>query len=159
MIHTLDELQALADATTPGPWHHDSYGQVFSGALARAYNTAESQLPDDAPESAYDGLPDPTVCGVRRRGGEPADPVAASDAEFIAAARTAVPHLLDGIRRLESEADALRSENLTLRLQLVAAESRHAALAHPDIHAAIAETEPPFPLMDGPIPTVAGHYR
>jgi hypothetical protein len=66
-----------------------------------------------------------------------------------------IVRLRDEVRRLESEADALRSENLTLRLQLVAAESRHVAAVCADIHAAIAETEPPS--MDAPtVPRVAG---
>lgn len=63
-------------------------------------------------------------------------------------------YLTASVRRLESEADALRSENLQLRRQLAACEARESALAHPDVHLTIAETEPPS--MDGPVPTVVG---
>jgi hypothetical protein len=41
-----------------------------------------------------------------------------------------------------------------LRQQLAACESREAALAHPDIHAVIAETEPPS--MDAEMPRIVG---
>jgi hypothetical protein len=61
---------------------------------------------------------------------------------------------LESVVQLESEADALRSENLRLRQQLAACESREAALAHPDIHAVIAETEPPS--MDAEMPRIVG---
>lgn len=52
----------------------------------------------------------------------------------------------DAVRDAESEADALRSENLQLRRQLADAEARHASVVQP-------------PTMDGPVPTTTGTYR
>lgn len=73
----LDELQALADAATPGPW--DS---VLSGP------------------HAYPGYHDV----VRNRGADLVGMIAHNhpgDARFIAAAREAVPRLIARIRELE----------------------------------------------------------
>jgi hypothetical protein len=54
--------------------------------------------------------------------------------------------IADAVRDAESEADALRSENLQLRRQLADAEARHASVVQP-------------PTMDGPVPTTTGTYR
>ena len=68
----LAELRALSDAATPGPW---------------AINL---QSPDLA---ANIGNAEKWVCAVTQEGGH-------GDIDFIAASRTAIPELLDEIKRL-----------------------------------------------------------
>lgn len=80
----LKEWRALADAATPGPWHAPS---LASGVrhLERNVEWYGDQCPDDH------NLPG-------RRGADGGS----SDGNFIAAARTAVPALIDEVERLRS---------------------------------------------------------
>lgn len=72
MTDYLDEIQARADAATPGPWEHvGSYGRIVSGPVqvCRAYGD---------------------------------DGTATPDAAFIAHARTDVPRLVAALRAVEA---------------------------------------------------------
>lgn len=82
-------LRKLADAATPGPWAvEDERGEVVT-----RHWQGET----------------PVVCGPPRARGWDLDP---EDAAFIAAARTAVPALLDEVERLRT---ALRCLHATVR--------------------------------------------
>ena len=83
----LDALQALCDQATPGPWHHC----CADGGGCGGYFVWRD-------ESA-DRMVDTSARGDGEKGGDPLD---RADAAFIAAARTALPPLLDEVRRLRA---------------------------------------------------------
>ena len=83
-----DALQLLADAATEGPWQWTREPGDEEGSL-------------EAPsEEGY-------VLGVYGMHTEGFIAVGKADAEFIAASRSAIPALLDRVRELEAERDAL----------------------------------------------------
>ena len=84
------ELRALADAATPGPWFVQADGSVLGifGPKMAAYN--------DEPEQEWR-----EVQIVETDGGH--YPPRWNDAAFMAAARSAVPALLDRVEELEAE--------------------------------------------------------
>lgn len=75
---TRNQLRALADAATPGPWEADHSEEDNSSIKERGREWWDGL--------AFAGRPD--------------------DAEFIAAARTAVPQLLDQLDQAEAELDS-----------------------------------------------------
>lgn len=79
-----DRLRKLADNATPGPW--DSDRDVSDGQMV----VFESRGEDGGP----------IVCA--------GDDLEKADAEFIAAARTAVPELLDALTRSEAQSEVRR---------------------------------------------------
>ena len=124
-----NRLRKLADAATPGPWENTRNGVQQS--LAAATKVGDYK---------YEGV-----------GIVPEEYVRQDDAEFIAAAREAVPALLDALtraeaqsairgravviyreraRQAEAERDCRRRENAELRDELVATQEYGAKLAH-----------------------------
>jgi hypothetical protein len=130
----LDALAALADAATEGPWFFDSYCRVssapkvqtyddWSGPLLDAGHTLERHGQCDAcpdrpiPEGRSpqlgagcahadeDYARDPLVAEVPPYAGDTAHGQRAADAEFIAAAPTALPELLAEVERLRAKLD------------------------------------------------------
>lgn len=117
----LAELRALADAATEGPWvmHCDDMEVIVVQA---------------------DGDRWPMACYPIARGMEQGESDGEDDGAFIAAARTAVPELLDEVERLQSVLDELRNdygtrvrerdewegnaEDLAERLRLMTREAR-----------------------------------
>lgn len=82
------ELQRLVEAATPGPW----LAVVGTGAKRRVQQTAMVGVADMRGQGAAGCLA--VLAGLNKH--------RADDAEFIAAARAAVPELLDVIARLEA---------------------------------------------------------
>jgi hypothetical protein len=97
----LNKLRSASDAATPGPWFL-AYATVHDMPRTREHMRIEQTIPNDAPDEAYDILPDTDVCHVPVVAGDTPTAQGARDAEFIAAARSAVPALLDEIERLRS---------------------------------------------------------
>lgn len=100
----LDRLQALADATSPGPW--------------RARNrTYQYHVDVCQPDPMY--LPSSGILRWFSVLG-PALPhnQCCANADFIAAAHEIVPELIAEVRRLQAEVDLLRRRNLNLTQQL-----------------------------------------
>lgn len=143
------QLRATCEATTPGPWFL-AYATVHDGPRTRAYMRVEREIPDDAPEEAYDALPNTAVCHVPVVAGDTPTAQGARDGEFIATARTAVPRLLDEVDRLKvlaadrwaltayrdlvEEAEVLVKERSQLRTEL---DEQHNAITC--LRAALAE--------------------
>ena len=100
----LAAAKALCDAATPEPWAF-GYARVISVPVLREYDRLEALIPTDAPDEAYEHLPDPDVCYVTPSYGDTATGQRASDGEFIAASRTLVPRLLALVETLRSERD------------------------------------------------------
>ncbi|WP_347042040.1 hypothetical protein [Brachybacterium nesterenkovii] len=86
----MTRLRALADAATPGPWEF----QPWSTCPLPSGDYKESILLANA---AHDGEI------VRELGNQ--------DGDFIAAARTAVPDLLDEVEALRARIDKVRAEH------------------------------------------------
>jgi len=90
-----DEWKRLAEAATPGPWAIP-VANMFRVIAPEAQHT-------NGPAGATPPYP---WCIVADVGHETTGP---ADAEFIAAARNAVPDLIAQVEALESERDALRT--------------------------------------------------
>lgn len=118
---TIDELEALANAASPGPWRVSRYH-------------------DDTVLADRDENPDhgSVVADTYGTWGIP-DFSAADNARFIAASRTAVPELIARVRKLETLREAV--------VKYVAESRRHplnplaGAISRDAIAAALAETE------------------
>lgn len=86
----LAEWEALAARASRGPWRLP----YEDGAICRPYDALDAEMDDGDPNDTDDvslcGLDNDGMAIVFRR----------SDAEFIAAARTAVPRLIAEVRRL-----------------------------------------------------------
>jgi hypothetical protein len=100
----LDNLRSICDAATPGPWldEHDD-GDIESFTIS-ATNSASIVVVVEAEEGEFDD-------DIRD--------VLANDFAFIAAARAAVPMLLDRVKELEGEVGELVAECARLRGMLV----------------------------------------
>lgn len=109
---TRDQLRALADKATPGPWTvgHLSHWD-FDGR----------QVPQSSVRR-----PDRVAITWDDHGGDVFVP---ADAEFIAAARTALPALLDALDQAEAERDAARGYISELE---TAVQSRNDVIKHRD---------------------------
>ena len=106
----LDELDAAREAATPGPWFFNSYSAVMSSPRLGEYNDAESLIPEDAPDEAYDGLPEFVVARVPVAGGDTATRQGATDAALIVAAVNHLPALVSALRAVADLADELEAE-------------------------------------------------
>ena len=84
---TRDQLRALADAATEGPWEA---GRIRPLSGPDYYGVTAG----DEIVASLDMAPDMS------------GPQASMDSDFIAAARTAVPHLLDHLDQAEAELDS-----------------------------------------------------
>ena len=89
---TRDQLRALANAATEGPW---------VAGEPRGWGDS-----DDEPQSDID-----TPAGVLTWDDHGGDVFKPADAEFIAAARNAVPHLLDQLDRAEHRIARLEAQS------------------------------------------------
>ena len=103
----LNELEALANAATPGPWKpsDDEDGdQVLWGPdgdwLANIGNWARQNLGIEPPEYSHT-----EATAIARQYVEMIDK---ADADFMSAARTALPELIARVRELEAELKALK---------------------------------------------------
>jgi hypothetical protein len=92
MADRLDEIRARADAATPGPW----------GVWTSMDNTRDILSEAEHPAVPLVGL-------YGRDGSEHPTAGEDADAEFIAAARSDVPFLLDRLAASEQEAARLRA--------------------------------------------------
>lgn len=109
----LDALQRLADSATPGPWsasvvrvEKDDDGQRRGAGVVRGANGGYVFMSANGPE------------------------ILVADAEFIAAARSAVPALLDRGREAEAELEArIEDRDYWYRIATEAKDQRDAALA------------------------------
>jgi hypothetical protein len=95
----LAALQALTDAATPGPWAY--YGEDVWLNVSAAELAAYDADPAGAPDP-WEFEPQPTHLSY----GDWRSP---ADAEFIAAARTAVPALLARVADLQADDERLRA--------------------------------------------------
>lgn len=154
------QLRATCAAATPGPWFL-AYATVHDGPRTREYMRVEREIPDDAPEEAYDALPNTAICHVPVIAGDTPTTQGAHDGEFIAAARTAVPRLLDEVDRLQvlaadrwalkafrdtvEEAEALIKERTRLRTEV---DEQHNAITC--LRTALAEALDLFDAVGGP---------
>jgi hypothetical protein len=93
MADRLDEIRARADAATPGPW----------GVWTSMDNTRDILSEAEHPAVPLAGL-------YGRDGSEHPTAGEDADAEFIAAARSDIPYLLDRLAASEQEAARLRAE-------------------------------------------------
>lgn len=112
---TLDlaALRALCDAATPGPWEAGFYNKVISVPLSNEHMRIEREIDamgEVPPEShpVWDSLPNTFVCFAPTIGGDTPTAQGLIDARFIAAAREALPALLDEVERLRAENERLR---------------------------------------------------
>ncbi len=90
------------------PWFF-AYSRVVSGPLSKEYDRIERTFPDDISDDdpRWETLPEPDVCYVTPSYGDTCVGQNKHDAEFIAAARAAVPALLDELERLRLEMTGL----------------------------------------------------
>ncbi len=97
----LDEVRGRAEKATPGKWFL-SYCHVSSAPVVKEYDRLERLIPPDAPDSAYDHLPETQVANVPASHGDTPGLQAFKDGDFIAHARDDIPWLLslvDELRR------------------------------------------------------------
>lgn len=87
-------LRDLLSKATPGPWF-DCYSAIHSEPITREHQRLEMALGDDAPDEAYDALPDARLAFFPVQGGDTPTQQAAHDQALIVAAVNALPALLD----------------------------------------------------------------
>lgn len=92
---TIDELMALCDAATPGPWLFDSHNTITSGG------TTVATIPDHPEDGEF--MPEQS----KERSAWYHE--SAANAEFIAAARTALPEQVIAVERLHHLLNAKQS--------------------------------------------------
>jgi len=103
-----DELKAIEERLkkiTPWPWFYDSYCKVYSRPLVQQYNEIEKTIPEDAPISAYEILPEVLVCEVPRVAGDTGTKQGRIDADVIAHAPADIAFLLAEVKRLREKLD------------------------------------------------------
>lgn len=113
----LAKIRSMIEATTPGPWFL-AYATVHDEPRTREFMRIEHGIPDDAPDEAYEKLPNTAICHVPVVAGDTPTAQSSRDATFIAAARTAVPMLLDEIKRLRESVECLEAARADVARQL-----------------------------------------
>lgn len=134
-----EQLRALADKATPGPWEAEFSGEQGNCVLPPDYRSTREAV---AVTRLY---------------------YAQADAEFIAAARTAIPVLLDALDTAEARAD--RAEAALQRVREAcdglehygAMGERHTARAARLIRGALNDGDPSTPCGRGPCALGDGH--
>ena len=119
---TRDRLRALVDETSPGPWE-----SILSLAWGEQYPALSIQPVDEA----WDQDPAHPCCA----------PLEEADVEFIAAARTAVPQLLDQLDQQEAELDSWMARAYEAEKRAWQAEKRIAEEKRLRMKATAAATE------------------
>jgi hypothetical protein len=101
----------LVKKSTIGRWFV-GYSAVHSWPLFDEYNRLEREIPTDTPDddARWRALPETVVCSVPRIAGDTPTKQGAHDADFIVAARVAVPALLDDVEQLIHENERLRDK-------------------------------------------------
>jgi predicted nucleic acid-binding Zn-ribbon protein len=92
----LDKLRSISDAATPGPWRYDGIDIVQLTDSGKGYPL------DYYPDSKDVAIGKCSTCGSTDVGIQRRD-----DAAFIAAARSAVPALIDEIELLREQVDSI----------------------------------------------------
>ena len=112
---TRDQLRALADAATPGPWR---IGEAFTEPASWVAHLADNGWDDRTTVTSQDATA--------------RDDQEVRDAEFIAAARTAIPQLLDQLdaaeQRIRDLAQEVRDERGAARDQMEQVRIRDALI-------------------------------
>lgn len=108
------QWREIADAATPGPWCTDPAPR-FAGAVSVVVDGVSRQV------ALADGQAAMFDC---ERGLETHE-VMSANARFVAAARTAIPALLDDVTELEAEVDRLREKVSDMRSERVRADEKH----------------------------------
>jgi hypothetical protein len=135
----LSRLRELCEKASDGPWFWNSYNRVVAQPFIDKDEEASEAAPEDcnwpnryqckacvtkqgtapngsslftyrecaAPINLYEA--DCSVCWVPAHHGDTAIGRHAADAEFIEAARTALPQLLDEVERLREEVEGLKA--------------------------------------------------
>ena len=141
---TRDQLRALANAATEGPWrieydNEDDYEQgIAYGPFPSSLHGPESLTKWDDPRwQAEYGHQVSEVSDMR-----------AEDAEFIAAARTAVPQLLDQLDRAEHRIARLEAQT-SIRGRAVVMYRERARKAEARVRAARANHRDLYESMSG----------
>lgn len=99
-------MRELAEKATPGPWGYDSYSRIDSVPLCALYTDRWDAIPDDAPDEAYEMLPDTAVAFVPVVAGDTATERGSKDAKHIAAWHPAVAlAVADWLLTVENEMD------------------------------------------------------
>jgi hypothetical protein len=117
MTDWLKEIKTRANAATEAPWGVYDQGtlvEVVAGLVEHDTGyRCRRQIArlDDEP---IDNIPEHTGWDADQDYGQ-----LVLDAEFMAAARTGIPQLLDWIDQLQAEVDSLRAEKEQLRLALI----------------------------------------
>jgi len=106
----LDEWKRLADAATPMPWQWQSV-EGYVGLLAPADLNVHPYELRSVMELGVEYGPQEKPRMTSRK----------EDEDFIAAARSAVPALLDAVRELQQRCDQLTDDNRLLQTELAAA--------------------------------------
>jgi hypothetical protein len=101
----LDQLEELASAATPGPWHVRLLDDDDAMSLV-----AVSTMPDTGRSERWPHFDHHEIVAAtlvqQPRYVDPADERWDENARFIAAARQSIPRLIDEIRRLRTQLDA-----------------------------------------------------
>ena len=83
---TLEKIAELRDhynKATKGDWFYNSYAGIYSEEKSREHMEMELRIPDDAPDEAYDKLPETCVVYVPTIAGDTATKEGAADATHI----------------------------------------------------------------------------
>ncbi|MHA6765719.1 hypothetical protein [Streptacidiphilus sp. PAMC 29251] len=101
----LDQLEELASAATPGPWYMRLLDDQDAMGLVTVSTVPDTGLGERWPHFDHHEIVAATLV-QQPRYVAPADGRWDENARFIAAARQAVPLLVDEIRRLRAQLDA-----------------------------------------------------
>jgi hypothetical protein len=96
-----ERLRALCDKATPGPWYSDNWANEWEPQQRTPFEDAGATItrhPNGASRKRED---DVVVGGNQDEQGGAVGVLRNADAAFIAAARTALPELLDECERLQ----------------------------------------------------------
>ncbi|MEV4424001.1 hypothetical protein AB0K23_01230 [Streptomyces sp. NPDC049602] len=117
MTDWLDEIEARADAATPGTWGVYNQGTLVEVVAGLVENSTGYRCLRQIAR-----LDEEPIDNIREHADWDADQDYGQllyDAEFMAKARTDIPRLLDWIEQLQAEVDSLRAEKEQLRLALI----------------------------------------
>lgn len=120
MTYSLDELEALANAATPGPWRIWDGPEYVGGGRDLCVGAGEQWLANmdhrhsdhhDKIVCDYNHNENCDICSLQS---DPITKEQETNARFIAVARTAVPELIARVRELEEQLELLKQAHKAL---------------------------------------------
>jgi len=111
-------LRKILNEASPGPWSGDAYSTVFSIPLLEKRSELEAAIPNDAPDSAWDILPEACVAQVDISRGDTPTPQGHKNLLLIELAPALAQEVLEQHDQINRLIDSLHDQAAKYEIQI-----------------------------------------